>query len=113
MNAGCMKTSGATSPGSPKKAGVADSGSVVTIEDGMQRSSSGASSHLARGARLPLVPWLPHVVDPLTHGRGLVLRAAPGAGKTARVPAALLDAGVAGGGRGPRLHTRRAARRAR
>src|SRR4029450_1208707 len=112
MNAGCMKTSGATSPGSPKKAGVADSGSVVTIEDGMQRSSSGASSHPATRAELPIDPLLPHVVDALTHGRRLVLRAAPGAGKTTRVPAALLDAGVAGREQVLVLEPRRIAARA-
>src|SRR4030095_17045929 len=100
MNAGCMKTSGAISPASPKKARAAASGSVVTIEDGMDPSSSGASSRAATRAPLPIDPLLPAVVDALGHGRRLVLRAAPGAGKTTRVPAALLDAGVAGGGGG-------------
>src|SRR5262245_11078795 len=112
MNAGCMKTSGATSPGSPKNAGVADSGSVVSIEDAMDRSSSGRSSDPARRPALPIDALLPRIVDALTDGRRLVLRAAPGAGKTTRVPAALLDAGVAGGGQVLVLEPRRIAARA-
>jgi ATP-dependent helicase HrpB len=61
---------------------------------------------------LPVDPLLPAIVDALTRGRRLVLRAAPGAGKTTRVPAALLDAGVAGGGRVLVLEPRRIAARA-
>jgi HrpA-like RNA helicase len=45
---------------------------------------------------LPIDPLLPQVVAALTAASRLVLRAPPGAGKTTRVPAALLDAGVAG-----------------
>jgi ATP-dependent helicase HrpB len=61
---------------------------------------------------LPIDPLLPAVVDALTGGRDLVLRAAPGAGKTTRVPAALLDAGVAGEGTVVVLEPRRIAARA-
>jgi ATP-dependent helicase HrpB len=45
---------------------------------------------------LPIDPLIPEVVSLLGRANRLVLRAAPGAGKTTRVPAALLDAGVAG-----------------
>src|SRR5262245_34041114 len=45
---------------------------------------------------LPIHPLLPDGVSALRTRRRLVLRAAPGAGKTTRVPAALLDAGLAG-----------------
>jgi ATP-dependent helicase HrpB len=78
----------------------------------MDPSSSGASSRAATRAPLPIDPLLPAVVDALGHGRRLVLRAAPGAGKTTRVPAALLDAGVAGEGRVLVLEPRRIAARA-
>ncbi len=44
---------------------------------------------------LPIDPLLPEVVSVLRSGARLVLRAAPGAGKTTRVPAAILDAGLA------------------
>jgi ATP-dependent helicase HrpB len=44
---------------------------------------------------LPIDPLLPQIVERLTTGARLVLRAPPGAGKTTRVPAALLDAGLA------------------
>ncbi len=46
---------------------------------------------------LPIDPLLPDLVAALRAGTRLVLRAPPGAGKTTRVPAALLDAGLAGG----------------
>jgi len=45
---------------------------------------------------LPIEPLLPEIVARLRETNRLVLRAAPGAGKTTRVPAALLDAGLAG-----------------
>jgi ATP-dependent helicase HrpB len=45
---------------------------------------------------LPIDCLLPDVVASLGRGSCLVVRAAPGAGKTTRVPAALLDAGIAG-----------------
>jgi ATP-dependent helicase HrpB len=44
---------------------------------------------------LPIDPLLPEIVATLRGGNRLVLRAPPGAGKTTRVPAALLDAGLA------------------
>ncbi|MBI3786199.1 MAG: ATP-dependent helicase HrpB [Deltaproteobacteria bacterium] len=46
---------------------------------------------------LPIDALLGEAVEVLRQGSRLVLRAAPGSGKTTRVPAALLDAGVAGG----------------
>ncbi len=45
---------------------------------------------------LPIDSLLPDVVLSLKRGTRLVLRAPPGAGKTTRVPAAILDAGLAG-----------------
>ncbi len=45
---------------------------------------------------LPIDDLLPEVVAALRRTNRVVLRAAPGAGKTTRVPAALLDAGLAG-----------------
>src|SRR5204863_9291194 len=45
---------------------------------------------------LPIDPLLPEVVAGVTRASRVVLRAPPGAGKTTRVPAALLDAGLAG-----------------
>ncbi len=45
---------------------------------------------------LPIDPLLPEIVGRLGDGSRLVLSADPGAGKTTRVPAALLDAGLAG-----------------
>jgi ATP-dependent helicase HrpB len=44
---------------------------------------------------LPIDPLLPEVAAALRTRTRLVLRAAPGAGKTTRVPAAILDAGLA------------------
>ncbi|MBI2963393.1 MAG: ATP-dependent helicase HrpB [Deltaproteobacteria bacterium] len=61
---------------------------------------------------LPIDPLLPRVVDALRTGSRLVLRAAPGAGKTTRVPAALLDAGADGGKQVVVLEPRRIAPRA-
>src|SRR5262245_55498682 len=107
-----MKTSGATSPASPKNVGVARSGSVVSIDEVMVSSSSGAPSRSASRTSLPIDPLLPVVVDALARGRRVVLRAAPGAGKTTRVPAALLDAGIAGSGAVLVLEPRRIAARA-
>jgi ATP-dependent helicase HrpB len=43
---------------------------------------------------LPIDPLLPSVVQAVTTRGTLVLQAAPGAGKTTRVPRALLDAGA-------------------
>jgi ATP-dependent helicase HrpB len=47
-------------------------------------------------ARLPIDTLLPELVTHVRTTRRVVLRAAPGAGKTTRVPAAVLDAGLAG-----------------
>jgi len=61
---------------------------------------------------LPIDGVLPAIVDGLRSRTRLVLRAAPGAGKTTRVPAALLDAGLAGDRRVLVLEPRRIAARA-
>ena len=61
---------------------------------------------------LPIDPLLPQAVACLTTGSRLVLRAAPGAGKTTRVPAALLDAGLAADKQVIVLEPRRIAARA-
>ncbi len=45
---------------------------------------------------LPIDPLLPEIVARLRQSPNIVLEAPPGAGKTTRVPPALLDAGVAG-----------------
>ncbi len=47
-------------------------------------------------AGLPIEPVLPDLVRALAHAGRAVLQAPPGAGKTTRVPLALLDAGMAG-----------------
>ncbi|HEY8078049.1 MAG TPA: helicase-related protein, partial [Labilithrix sp.] len=47
-------------------------------------------------APLPIDPVLPDVVRTLDESRSVVLEAPPGAGKTTRVPRALLDAGTEG-----------------
>ncbi len=78
----------------------------------MERSSSGALPRRATGVTLPIDPLLPAIVDALRRGSRLVLRAAPGAGKTTRVPAALLDARIAGRGHVTVLEPRRIAARA-
>jgi ATP-dependent helicase HrpB len=46
---------------------------------------------------LPVDEILPEAVETLRRARSLVVEAPPGAGKTTRLPPALLDAGVAGG----------------
>lgn len=46
---------------------------------------------------LPIDGWLPEIVEALEVTANLVLEAAPGAGKTTRVPPALLDADICGG----------------
>src|ERR671916_2933926 len=46
---------------------------------------------------LPIDPLLPEIVASLRRAPNLVVEAPPGAGKTTRVPGALLDAGVADG----------------
>src|SRR6266498_692571 len=61
---------------------------------------------------LPIDPVLPELVMALRRHPAAVLRAPTGAGKTTRVPPALLDAGLAGQGRILLLEPRRLAARA-
>jgi ATP-dependent helicase HrpB len=61
---------------------------------------------------LPIDDALPALRDALTAGTRAVLQAPPGAGKTTRVPPALLDAPWLGGGRIVMLEPRRLAARA-
>lgn len=61
---------------------------------------------------LPIDPLLPEIADRLASHGALVLSAETGAGKTTRVPPALLDAGLAGGKRLVMLEPRRLAARA-
>jgi ATP-dependent helicase HrpB len=61
--------------------------------------------------RLPIDALLAEVVESLRRAPGLVIEAPPGAGKTTRVPTAILDAGVAGGGEVLVLEPRRLAAR--
>jgi len=42
---------------------------------------------------LPVDPFLPEIVEHVRRSRALVVSAQPGAGKTTRVPPALIDAG--------------------
>ncbi len=63
-------------------------------------------------AALPIEPLLPEVVETLRQNSRLVLRAPPGAGKTTRVPGALLDGGLARGKQIVVLEPRRIAARA-
>lgn len=60
---------------------------------------------------LPIDAVLPQVLDGLRRREALVLEAPPGAGKTTRVPPALLDAGLAGAGEIVVLQPRRLATR--
>ncbi|HEX8352187.1 MAG TPA: ATP-dependent helicase C-terminal domain-containing protein [Pyrinomonadaceae bacterium] len=60
---------------------------------------------------LPIDEILPGAVETLRRARSLVVEAPPGAGKTTRLPPALLDAGVAGGGDVLVLEPRRLAAR--
>lgn len=64
------------------------------------------------GAPLPIDAVLPQLTATLEQGAFAVLVAAPGAGKTTRVPLALLDAGWRTGGRIIMLEPRRIAARA-
>jgi ATP-dependent helicase HrpB len=61
---------------------------------------------------LPIDPHLPEIVRALRERGALVLAAEPGAGKTTRVPPALVDAGLAGSARVVVLQPRRVAARA-
>lgn len=60
---------------------------------------------------LPIDAVIPEIVDALKRARTLVLEAPPGAGKTTRVPPAMLDAGFADGGEIVVLQPRRLAAR--
>jgi ATP-dependent helicase HrpB len=60
---------------------------------------------------LPIDHLLPDVVRALREGNALVIEAPPGAGKTTRVPRALLEAGLAGTGEVVVLEPRRLAAR--
>src|SRR5262245_13560627 len=60
---------------------------------------------------LPIYPPLPEIIAKLSQSPNIVLEAPPGAGKTTRVPAALLDAKVAGDGEVCVLEPRRLAAR--
>jgi ATP-dependent helicase HrpB len=63
--------------------------------------------------RLPIDPALPEIVDRVRERRCLVLVAPPGAGKTTRVPVALVEAGLLGPGQAlVMLQPRRVAARA-
>ena len=46
---------------------------------------------------LPIDSLLPEIVAELRRSPNLIIEAAPGAGKTTRVPAALLEAGIVEG----------------
>src|SRR5208337_886707 len=61
---------------------------------------------------LPIDPVLPDVLQALNQHGSVVLRAPTGAGKTTRVPPAILDAGLLGQGRLVMLEPRRLAARA-
>ncbi|MGE0131143.1 MAG: ATP-dependent RNA helicase [Blastocatellales bacterium] len=60
---------------------------------------------------LPIDPLLPEITAQLRQSPNIVLEAPPGAGKTTRVPPALLDAGIAGDGEVWVLEPRRLAAR--
>ena len=61
---------------------------------------------------LPIDPLLPEVVDAVTDHGGVVIEAPPGAGKSTRVPPALLDAEIAADQQIVMLEPRRVAARA-
>ncbi|RAL24907.1 ATP-dependent helicase HrpB [Lujinxingia litoralis] len=63
-------------------------------------------------SRLPIDEVLPEIVGALRAHCGVVIEAPPGAGKSTRVPPALLDAGLAGGRQVVMLEPRRVAARA-
>jgi ATP-dependent helicase HrpB len=60
---------------------------------------------------LPVDAVLPDIVDALRQHPAVIVSAPPGSGKTTRVPAGLLDAGLAGDGKVLLLQPRRAAAR--
>jgi ATP-dependent helicase HrpB len=53
--------------------------------------------NLPTATPLPIDPFLPEIIAALEGGKNLILTAEPGAGKTTRVPPALLDAPFAAG----------------
>src|SRR5262245_39623368 len=63
-------------------------------------------------AKLPIDDVLGEVIAALKSSSGVVLRAPPGAGKTTRVPPAILNAGIADRGKILVLQPRRVAARA-
>ncbi|HEX9241101.1 MAG TPA: ATP-dependent helicase HrpB [Anaeromyxobacter sp.] len=63
------------------------------------------------GEPLPIDPLLPEVIAALRDGPSVVIEAPPGAGKTTRVPRAIHEAGLAGGGEIVVLEPRRLAAR--
>jgi ATP-dependent helicase HrpB len=69
-------------------------------------------SFMSAFAPLPIDAVLPELLETLRHSNSLVLQAPTGAGKTTRVPPALLDAGIAGPGQILLLEPRRLAARA-
>src|SRR4029450_10722039 len=93
--------SGAPMPGSstnrPAERGRPGAGALL-VRDTAARLPDGGRHGMSPGVTtaLPIDPLIPEVVSLPGRANRLVLRAAPGAGKTTRVPAALLDAGVAG-----------------
>ena len=68
--------------------------------------------HMATLDPLPIDPHLPEMMSHLERHNALVLKAPPGAGKTTRVPPALLRAGLAAQGMILVLEPRRIAARA-
>ena len=75
--------------------------------------SPGTSGFTLAVSSLPIDPLLHQITASLARTPRLVQRAPPGAGKTTRVPAALLDAGLAGGQQVVVLEPRRIAARHR
>ncbi|NBD95204.1 MAG: ATP-dependent helicase HrpB, partial [Gammaproteobacteria bacterium] len=67
--------------------------------------------HRAPNPDLPITPLLPRLLDALSRRNTVLLQAAPGAGKTTRVPPALLDAEWRGDGKILMLEPRRLAAR--
>ena len=68
--------------------------------------------HDTTSRRLPIDDVLPEVITALRRSPSVVLRAPTGAGKTTRVPPAVLDSGLAGGRKVLLLQPRRLAARA-
>lgn len=77
-----------------------------------QRPPAGEAPAGQRRAALPIDAILCDVVAALRRGPAVVVQAPPGAGKTTRLPLALLDAGLVGSGQLLMLEPRRIAARA-